>query len=146
MNVERLKLVRDNIATMPETDFCMSVLVGVRQESGYVSAVWGGDVQLLSEGDNPCGTAACIAGRTCYMFKPDTVIDKAVDVATDLLDLTSREADHLFLGKYTHGDLADISRDQAVRVLDTFIETGVISWNDVGVPKDIVDDENINRS
>lgn len=139
MNIERLKQVRDNIANVPETAFTMACIAAPADNIHY-GTEWSLTFRQVEEGENPCGTAMCIAGRTCALFAPDITVLNGLRHAKELLGLTENQAAHLFLGNEGSFDLALITKEQTLAVLDHFIATGEISWQRAGVSTDVVDD------
>jgi hypothetical protein len=155
MNREVIQAVRDNIATVPESAFCMATFgtlvselqAGEDDDGSKLEAYWRHNKQTfkaLEEGSNACGTTMCIAGRTCAMFDPGTRIGDSVYVAEGLMGLERFQANHLFLGNEDIEAIANITKEQAVACLDNLLATGRISWQDVGVPVSVVDDAEYN--
>jgi hypothetical protein len=92
MNRERLKTLRDHLASLPDERVDMRTYVD--WDAGPLG--WGrqgtGDVLHKS------GTAACIAGWAVALFEPGrSVFDISADDSAALLGLTESQSDLLFL-------------------------------------------------
>ena len=110
MNIERLKMVRDKIASLPESALNMRT--------------------CGREADNECGTAACIGGWTYAVMHPEHPLARNGALlfhSSAWLGLTDDEEQELFYPPSEGGWWA--TRDQAVRVLDILISEGVVDWN-----------------
>lgn len=99
MNRERLTILRDHLASLPDER--------VRMENYFTA----GDerVRPHPKQEIGCGTAACIAGWASILFADGT--EFGANQATDLLDLKYRQSDELFTpygyarpGRYTRSD------------------------------------------
>ena len=91
-----------------------------------------------------CNSTACIAGfavaRFDKDFKTGYVDQRYIDYEAkgrDLLHLTRDQANRLFFGKYgpdaeyivNKGDLDEVTKEQALFVLDHLIATGNVRWD-----------------
>ena len=111
MNNERIRAVRDKIASIPAEKFTMREYC-THQE------------RLAWDLEHDCDTAGCIAGWTCAMFAPDQL--PSGWLAKRLLQLTQAEAVKLFTPD--HKALSKITRDEAVATLTIFEQSGVVEW------------------
>jgi hypothetical protein len=103
MNRERLTILRDHLASLPDE----------RVDMRFVMT--DGDSNLISSGPArevlaDCGTAACIAGWAGFLFSPDIGGYGSWEAGTDLA-FTTDQAFHLFTpkgfleqGRYTRQD------------------------------------------
>lgn len=97
MNIERMKIVRDAIASgSTGLGFCMT------------------DVFQKNE----CGSAACIAGHTVWIFDRKMF---GINRAATLLNLTKKQKNELFFAFHSAKDMDQITRDDAIRALDRVI-------------------------
>ncbi len=155
-NFKRIKKLRDHIASLPESRFDMSAFAiskaiapqVVKKDSAGDEFVTIG--QLLRNGPS-CRTACCLAGDACLLFMPKRTevsvqmpwytddpqfqINDSIDwhtLATDLLQLTSEEAQHMFMGEWAgkrqrdwdgEPDLERLHRRHAIKYLDLVLAT-----------------------
>ena len=79
-----------------------------------------------SRQSNPCGTAACIAGEAVLLAYEEGVnylLEKGVyPVAKDYLGLSCSEAEWLFMGEFSPRPLHAITKEEAIRAIDSLIE------------------------
>lgn len=101
MNLERMKILRDHIAALPEEQFDMSD--------------W--------KREEECGTVACIAGWACILFSTpeETENSGTAETAETVLDIDCDTSDSLFVGGFSTNHLWDITRDEAVEEMDRLI-------------------------
>lgn len=111
MNVANMIRLRDHLATLQDDQVKMNDWLRV----GH------------------CGTVACIAGWSFVLVCPDldyNLYMKQVDenravhpevVATEWLDLSQYEANHLFMGRWMRGPLGSITRQQVIDHLSKLI-------------------------
>lgn len=123
MNKENIKIVRDHLASIDDSRFDMRDLLIRDGVPDCIDDYDDGPAKLL----RGCGTAACIAGWTNFIFSPKTKGAHTTHAA-ETLGLDGSQCFALFLplgfgtpGKYT--------REQAIRVLDHLLETEEINWN-----------------
>lgn len=117
MNKKRLSRVRDLIA---------NVLTDKQFDMGSY-----GDTSELRK--HKCGSAGCIGGWVCALYPPvgeDLDMLWHSDVATTALDLNEQQADYLFCGSLSSVVLGPLTRQDAVKAIDTLIETGMPVWPD----------------
>lgn len=110
MNVERLKMLRDHIANIPESEFNMA------------------DYEV--EGD--CGTVRCIAGHCKLLFHdviPDLVWWNTEASSREVLGLTWNQGHRLFLGAISARLTYGVTRNEALQTLDHLMATGKVDWS-----------------
>lgn len=102
MNRERLTILRDHLASLPDERVNMAAVTSVVGEPEA-------EAYLIADDLNRCGTAACIAGWACALFgERGQHMDS--DVAADLLSITGKQDCELFTppcwnsGAYTRSD------------------------------------------
>lgn len=123
MNRENIQKVRDAIAVLPPERFSMEKWACRPAETGLR---W--YVQNATDLLHDCGTCGCIGGWTnAILSGPEGVRGDSNDAATagGLLGLSPSVARSLF---YPYQEWSDISRDDAVRVLDHLLATGEVDW------------------
>lgn len=117
MNKKRLSRVRDLIANrLTDKQFDMGTF---------------GETPELRK--HKCGSAGCIGGWVCAVYPPvgaDLAMLNHTEAATDALSLTEQQADYLFCGSLSSDVLKPLTRQEAVKAIDTLIETGMPVWPD----------------
>jgi hypothetical protein len=103
MNLERLKVIRNHIAEIEDQQFNMS--------------------DFRSSGSQ-CGSACCIGGWAVMLFRDVQIVNSYHDKASEILELSDKEADYMFYGVWTETPLFLITKEQAVRYLDAVLESG----------------------
>lgn len=116
MNINRLQLLRDTIASAPEEQFDMTHFFG-----------------------RSCGTTACIAGFAASLSWGKTLHEAAErdctssvmevqNVAAAWLGLEWKDAHELFLADEAPKWYSEITRTEALRCLNHLIATGEVDW------------------
>lgn len=123
MNFEKLQKVRDIIAAKPE-HFDMSDYFGLIPNNSCVEMP-----DYAGEYIETCGTVACIAGYTVAIFRPKDLLYETSSIASDILEISSTEADHIFMGSWSLNFLSDISIEETLWYLDGVLRTKNIFWN-----------------
>jgi hypothetical protein len=121
---ERLKFVRDFIASIPEDNFNMITWGDTAQEFRDRIAARGYDLQ---RGKHPCGTVACIGGWTEKLWQLNSAPN--VLAPSKLLGLTAELGQELFYPQGAKAAWYDITNAQAVQVLDHLLDTGEVDWS-----------------
>jgi hypothetical protein len=144
MNKERLQQVRDAIASVEDGD-----LLGFNM-SQFMSEA--NDYELEDKTGHSCGTVACIAGWAATLAYKGPVNNDGYTkvIASQWLDLNEEESYRLFyagIGKWKEDFddcedglmLDEITKDDALVILDHAILTGEIKWELVDNFEDKVD-------
>ena len=122
MNVERLMKVRDFIVANPnKLNMAFYIDTGDKRDA---DPTFGQHLE-----PHNCGTVLCIAGLTIAMFRPDCAIQNDGSPglqAQRLLDLDFDQGIELFAPK--NFVRAGYTADDAVKAIDSLIETGTPSW------------------
>lgn len=104
MNRERLQILRDHLASLPDER------VDMRYYASLGSRL-ADSVSDVREITRECGTAACIAGWATTLFRPSRLTLYVPRAAAPMLGLTGSQEDELFFphqywvkGRYTRSD------------------------------------------
>lgn len=131
MNIERLNKLADVLESeKAQEHFDMTTFLS---KDGRISVLFG---QEIGESIQSCNTVACIAGWAVATFAPDTVFGEGISIqsrAEDLLDMTEKEGQNLFLMYNTSIHLEQIEPRHAAMVLRNYAETGNINWEITGL-------------
>ncbi len=134
LNIANIQKVRDHIAALPPERFDLSHWFFDPSASsfGWNHADWLGvtNAQALH---GSCGTCGCIAGHALAALAPDDAVPASPGfAAAQLLQLSTEQRYDLFEPDPGTGlsiARSDVSRDQAVAVLDHLIATGEVDWS-----------------
>ena len=96
MNRERLKILRDHLASLPD-------------EAVDMCEPWAG-----------CGTACCIGGWSNRLFRDLSDVPTLEDAVEDL-SLNDDQKWELFYARSSGGPLSELSRTDAVAALDSML-------------------------
>lgn len=124
MNRERIQILRDHLAQLPDERFNMRLWFS--DGSGEPAP------EILREAIfNPrsCGTAACIAGHALRLFRSrvNGTDNSIFEAARNVLKLNSPMALELFQPD-GFSEKGVFTRAQAVATLDHLLETGEVEW------------------
>ena len=128
VNAERCRVLAAHLRALPEkaptfdadTWFCTP-----RRSYFYANNVY--------EHHNDCGTSACMAGHAVWLFGAERIDPwkEVADLARDLLGLSTRQAELLFIPWLRIDDIAgpgDITPERAAEVLERLAETDEVCW------------------
>lgn len=124
MNVDRLTTIK-NYLKKPTEGFTQ----------GFNMSGWGGETNIcypdrLGEPEQ-CGTVHCIAGLANVFWGDDPErYSDLYRISLEILDLTDEQAGELFFARQYNGYIDDITPAQAVRAIDSLIDTGAVSWQE----------------
>jgi hypothetical protein len=145
MNIENVTKVRDHIKALDATRFAMENYFGIRTSPKVRSPASQLNLGDLANNTNAsiiegsCNTCACIAGHTLVVLEPNarTPRDETgiTARAAKLLGLSKTKAGRLFIPDFCDNwfientVMENVTRKQAVRVLNHLIETGEVDWS-----------------
>ena len=112
MNRERLTILRDHLASLPDERVMMAYFFaqgGLQYPSSEA---------VTSEILHNCGTAACIAGWAAHLFRSEIPGVFADDVAESALELTQDQSLALFFPY----DLAGLDRVAAIAAIQSMLD------------------------
>lgn len=118
---DRMIRLRDFLAALPDERFNMLDLM--IDENGDPA----GDNQSPAVFLSRCGTAACVAGWSNYLYRAQDVEAGPSAAAFDL-GLNPRQRYDLFLPPRFITHSHEYTRTRAVAVLDHYLATGEIDW------------------
>lgn len=129
---ERLEYLRDFLRALPVERFYIGNYVSIGVPGSFRGTRSTADL-------NECGTAACIAGWTAYLFSGAPVSAEydattgdnppAHDLAAGLLGLNDDEAFSLFVPLGISLSWSEITNVQAAQVIDEYLTDGVVDWS-----------------
>lgn len=117
---ERVAFLRDFLRELPPERFDLRWMYSRNGQDSW-------SAERTAAKNHSCGSAACIAGWTHFLFEPDTT-ETGSNFARDVLGLEWGAANELFTPR---GYLARPSPTpaQAANVLDHYLATGEINWS-----------------
>lgn len=116
MNRERLTILRDHLASLPDERVDMRS-AGIGADGNRSAWSITTPHALLSQ----CGTAACIGGWANYLFAPES-LGASCATAQKLLELTNSQEQALFLPALWADDLSILSRDDAIAAIQSMLD------------------------
>jgi len=130
MNIDRIKQLRDFMATLPPERIRMDRFISViAKDNPDIEDDVDDDLYLKGAKTaldrHPCGTCACIAGWANYLFAPNEP-QPCTTTARRALDLTYQQDSALFTPAGWETDPP--SPAQVLATLDHLIETGEVRW------------------
>lgn len=114
MNRERLTILRDHLASLPDERVRMDAYA--RNADGAPTA----DPDKARDFLKECGTAACVAGWAITLF-PGVTGGWVDEVAADALDLGEKQAEALFFPQGYHNGL--LSRSDAIAAIQSMLDS-----------------------
>lgn len=127
MNRERIQILRDHLASLPDDRF--DIRFWFTDDQGEPHTDIHRSVFDPKEVVNECGTAACIGGWAFALFMSEVFVDNEnfIDQLASLMALTVEEAGELFMPDGHHAGIQ--TREDAIRTLDHLLETGEVVWS-----------------